>query len=176
MKQIIQLTLHKKSLESGFTLLEVLVGVLIITFFVLGSMQALVLGTSLRVDAQAKQRADQLIQEDVEEVKYGALNLAANHSFCTATAVDSSGDDDVTIDSFAESLYYSLPPVPTPKNLIADNLNSPSYTLTRTINETISTPKRLRIDYTVTASNNREVESNTNNYVEVIPNVATKCP
>lgn len=160
--------------ESGFTLLEVLVAVLIGFFFVIGSMQALVLATAIRVEAQERQRADQLIQEDIEQVKSTASTLAVDHKLCSATAFDPSNNDGTggVYDSYAEKLFWTLPGVPSPKYLIEGVTTSKQYSLNRTRDETNSTAKVLKINYTVVESGSTVATD----YLEVIPNAAIQCP
>ena len=55
--------------------MEVIVAALMVFFFVAGSMQALALSVAIRVQAQERQRADQLIQEDVEQIRLIAENM-----------------------------------------------------------------------------------------------------
>ncbi|WP_193799604.1 type II secretion system protein [Cyanobacterium stanieri] len=61
--------------ESGFTLIEVLVTILVVTGFVLGSLQAVVLATFFRVQAQDKNEALNWVQQDLELIRYQAFSL-----------------------------------------------------------------------------------------------------
>ena len=54
--------------EAGFTTFEILISLLIALGFVAVSMQSLVYAMAMRVQAQEKQRANELIQEDVERI------------------------------------------------------------------------------------------------------------
>jgi type II secretory pathway pseudopilin PulG len=54
--------------EAGFTTLEILVSLIIALLFVAVSMQSLVYAMAMKVQAQEKQRANQLIQEDIERI------------------------------------------------------------------------------------------------------------
>jgi type II secretory pathway pseudopilin PulG len=169
MFKLIQLTRKKHSPESGFTLIEVLVAALMVFFFVIGSMQALALSVAIRVKAQERQRSNQLIQEDVEQVRLKAENLDVDQSLCAAT--DYSG-------GYAEDLYNNLPPPPPDKKLIKDNPNpdSKKYKLYRTPDIANSTSTVLKIDYTVTevgATPSRDIAKD---YIEVIPDAAIECP
>lgn len=65
----------KKKEENGFSLIEVLVTILVISGFFLGSLQATVLATLLRVQAQDKQEAANWIQQDLELIRYNAFIL-----------------------------------------------------------------------------------------------------
>ena len=54
--------------EKGFVTLEVLIALFIALGFVAVSMQSLVYAMAIKVQAQEKQRANQLIQEDIERI------------------------------------------------------------------------------------------------------------
>jgi len=77
--KIIQLQLlsglKAKNNHSGFTLIEVLVTILVVTGFVLGSLQAVVLATFFRVQAQDKNEALNWVQQDLELIRYQAFSL-----------------------------------------------------------------------------------------------------
>ena len=164
MLKIKQIYAKKSPSEAGFTLLEVLVAMLIAFFFVLGSMQALVLSTALRVKAQERQRANQLIQEDIEQIRFIAKELATNNSLCSANTFDTDKktyltpdpthdpSHDLNPDSYAESLWESLPSEPADKQLLDGK--GKTYKLTRTLaadssKKVISTAKVLKIDFSV---------------------------
>lgn len=59
--------------EEGFSILEVLVTILVITGFILGSLQATLLATFMRVQAQDKQEAANWVQQDLELIRYEAF-------------------------------------------------------------------------------------------------------
>lgn len=165
---------QKSQSDEGFTLLEVLIAMLIATFFVIGSMQALVLATALRVKAQEKQRANQLIQEDIEVIRFQAEELEAKNSLCSATAYSG---------GYAEYLATEIDTNPKEKQLL--NTGGKTYRLTPTV-DTGSTAKVLKVNFSVSpldSSGNLETDSNGNNiviaedYIEVIPDVAIEeCP
>lgn len=71
-----------KHKEQGFSLLEVLVTILVISGFLLGSLQATVLATLLRIQAQDKQEAINWIQQDVELMRYQAFTLVSDQANC----------------------------------------------------------------------------------------------
>jgi prepilin-type N-terminal cleavage/methylation domain-containing protein len=162
-------TIYKKKSksEAGFSLIEVLVAMLIATFFVLGSMQALVLATMLRVQAQEQQRANQLIQEDIEQIQLAARDLAVDYSKCSATTYNT---------GYAKALQDGLPSVPADKKLLGDE--GKTYRLTRTFVESSSPYKVLRINYEVKEWNGTNLvgDAIATDYIEVIPNAAVQCP
>jgi len=61
--------------EQGFTLVEVLVSILIVTVFVGVSMQAMVIAAVFKARAKQHSEATTWIQEDLENVKYRAAQL-----------------------------------------------------------------------------------------------------
>lgn len=71
-----------KHKEQGFSLLEVLVTILVISGFLLGSLQATVLATLLRIQAQDKQEAINWTQQDVELMRYKAFTLVSDQGSC----------------------------------------------------------------------------------------------
>lgn len=180
LKQII-LNQKKSQSDSGFGLLEVLVAALITFFFVIGSMQALVLATAMRVQAQEKQRANQLIQEHIELIKFEAEDLVTNHSLCSADDYDTDGGTDPTasppqVDSYAQSLTANLPSIPSDEQLL--NGVGKTYRLTRTVDTSNSTAKVLKISLDVREFDGTNTVGNAiaEDYIEVIPNAAFECP
>lgn len=71
--------------EQGFTLVEVLVGILIATTFTLIAMQAIVIAAYFKVRAQKTAEGTIWIQEDLEEVRYAAYQLSSNSTLCDAS-------------------------------------------------------------------------------------------
>lgn len=172
----ITLRQRKKQPDKGFITLEILVSIIIALAFVAVSMQALVLAMMLKVQAQEDQRADQLIQEDIER-----LNDLGS------TAIAGTCDSSTYTGGYANGLWTALTTAaPTVTTQLLKTVNSDgsitSEGTTLTLNRThISTnndynnpPYRtLKIYYQVTNSNNELVAKR---YVEVIPDVALECP
>lgn len=76
MKSLILATAQDKTnSSSGFTLLEVLIGIVIITTFTLTALQALVISAFFKVQAEQKSAATNWIQERIEEAKFEASRL-----------------------------------------------------------------------------------------------------
>ena len=167
-KILTKLLLKQPQSESGFTLMEVLVASLMVFIFVVGSMQALALSVAIRVKAQERQRADQLIQEDIEAVRFAAENFGMDNSLCRASGYPG---------GYAEALNDApaFPAETSTKRLLEDNPNSKLFTLTRTLDAN-STSTVLKLGYSVAvdeAGTEREIATD---YIEVIPNAATQCP
>ncbi len=182
MWQKILLQQKKKQPDGGFITLEILVSIIIALAFVAFSMQALVLSMMLKVQAQEKQRADQLIQQDIE-----LLNDLATTAIAGDCDADNNNDGTVTYaQGYADGLWDAIDaePLPTKQLLRTINddgtINSEGVTLTLA-REHISVdtdysdaPHRtLKIYYQVTNNNNELVAKR---YVEVIPDVALECP
>ena len=181
MLNIHKLYTKKNKSDEGFTLLEVLIAMLIATFFVIGSMQALVLATALRVKAQENQRANQLIQEDIEVIRFLAEEFPPNNSLCSATGYTG---------GYAESLWTQVTSNSTPTKQLLDGKGK-TYGLSRTLdrdssNNITSTAKILKINFSVSpldSSGNPEKDGSGNDiviatdHIEVIPDAAIEeCP
>ena len=87
--------------ESGFSLLEVLVTILVISGFLLGSLQATVLSTLLRVQAEDKQQTNNWIQNDLDLIKYQASTLPDSSTICQASNYGESLRSNLTNTSFS---------------------------------------------------------------------------
>ena len=180
--------------DQGFTMFEVLVSVLVASAFVTISMEALVIATMFRVKAQEKEIASQLIQQDVEAVKFAAHNfdettdpndpnfdpnsLSFNvDAKCSAPSYDQ---------GYAKEVYDNLPPEPNDVKLLVNA--GKEFRLERLPQTAISTAphKVLRIKYRVSELKNgqfvytnetdRDKKAVAKDYIEVIPNVALQCP
>ena len=170
MSRLVNKLIKKSRAESGFTLIEVVVASLIVFLFVIGSMQALVLSAALRVKAQARQRGSQLIQEDIEQIRFAAENLAVDHSRCSATGYSG---------GYAEALVddANFPTGNPTNNLIEGNTNSTTYKLEH--NTDRSTNTVLRISHKVrdlSKPDDDDFNVVAENYTEVIPDAAIQCP
>ena len=148
------------------------------------SLQTLALAMVFKVQAQEEQKADKLIQEDIERLNDlgSTLSLGATG----IEACDGDLDDDGTADDgYSQGLWDALQ-ADTPDGhpdlrvqLVTIN-NSPAgeiLTLTRSPQLNVPTsgsPNRiLGISYQVTDESGTLI---TNRYVEVIPDAALECP
>jgi type II secretory pathway pseudopilin PulG len=66
--QLLKLRKINSRKDTGFTTLEILISLIIALLFVAVSMQSLVYAMAMKVQAQEKQRANELIQEDIERI------------------------------------------------------------------------------------------------------------
>ena len=190
---------HKKSLDRGFTTFEILISIIIALAFVSVAMQSFVYAMAMKVQAQEKQRANQLIQEDLERTNTLASNIPAevkgvspnpDHTVIQrCNALPPGGGTVVDIEyenGLAKELWDDLDAVdePTVKLLkMADGTTAgKTLKLARThISDGSSTPphRTLKINYQV-----QELDDDGNptgdviaeRYVEVIPDVALQCP
>ncbi|WP_144439306.1 hypothetical protein [Geminocystis sp. NIES-3708] len=137
--------------------------------FLLGSLQATVLATLLRVQAQNKQEISNWIQEDLELIKHSAFILASNSNQCGNYGDTLKNNiDGTTSGKFVSQETISIP-----------NHNPKPYDITR---EYYASGNTLKITYVVTYSVNHPhyTNSGTNNQIatfltEVIPNAALNC-
>lgn len=173
----------KKSLNKGFTTLEVLVSIIIALAFVSVAMQSFVFAIAIKVQAQEKQRANQLIQEDLEELSNLATLISEDHNN-KCDPVAASGNTAYE-NGYAYELWEDIDAITEPTvNLLVDaNGNGTGETLTldrSQINDT-SDPspaddapyRTLKINYEVKDSDDNVIAQR---YVEVIPDVALQCP
>ncbi|MDJ0533854.1 MAG: hypothetical protein QNJ70_15415 [Xenococcaceae cyanobacterium MO_207.B15] len=175
-----RITLRKKknSSNQGFITLEILVSIIIALAFVAFSLQALVLGMMLKVQAQEDQRADELIQEDIERLNDLGSTLLTGTGTCNANAYGA---------GYASGLWTALTTeAPTVTTQLLRTVNTDgsitSEGTTLSLNRThisnngaySDAPHRtLKIHYQVTNSDGDIIA---NRYVEVIPDVALECP
>jgi type II secretory pathway pseudopilin PulG len=180
---------HRK--DQGFTMLEVLVAGLIAFFFIIGSLQAMVLATMLRVQSLEKERANELIQEDKEAVKALATNFqipnTANLSNLCAPNDPANGFAQLFSTSATGLQGLAVPDNKKVLSTYSDtSATAPGRTLLLTRIPTVGTTapfKTLIINYqvdrTIDGTNpdltdlNRLIATDT---LEVMPNVALQCP
>lgn len=161
--------------ESGFSLIEVLVTILVISGFLLGALQATVLATLLRVQAQDKQDALNWVQQDLELIRYQAFIL---DNPTIATGLTPSNTDACTNSTYGTRLRDFIDGTyATTANV---TINQKNYSVARTY-----TPSGnpLQIAYTVSyASTHPRYKGSTNDNTlttlstEELPNAALKCP
>lgn len=168
-----RLTMGKQkqvSPSGGFTLIEVLAGIIVATAFVLITSQAIAISALYRVRAQRESLAWLWIQENFEEdVKFEVSQLAYNASQCDATT---------TAGGYAQALINAVNTVPVETN---PKFLNKAHNATRTLGVKADAPYNvMTVSYEVrdpdigTASN-----SNANLiasfYTEVIPDAAFNC-
>ena len=168
----------KKLPNRGFLTLEIIVATLVAFFFLMFSLQALTLSMFMKVKAQEDQRADQLIQEDIEA--FGSLGSTLTLD------LDNNCDVNLYDDGYAFALWNAFddPVTPTvfePEEpviipLLTGDTGGAELTLNRThVSDVDSTaPHRtLKIYYQVT---NNDDDIIATRYIEMIPDEALRCP
>ena len=165
--------------EQGFTLFEVLIGILIASAFVAVAMQALVIATMFRVKAQEKEIASQLIQQDKEAVEYAASTYGIvstdyqTSSKCLATTY---------ANGYAKAVFSNLFPKPENTHLLAGNQGKElAIERIEQSASSVAPYKILRVKYIVSESKyttvaEKEANAIAIDYLEVIPDVALRCP
>lgn len=96
----------KPSQDTGFTLVEVLVGLLVIVGFISTAMQALVTATVFKVKGQELSEATTWIQEDLEQIRYESNRLDYAGSSYDISLAACQGNTDTT--GYADRLLDSI--------------------------------------------------------------------
>jgi type II secretory pathway pseudopilin PulG len=126
--------------ETGFTTLEILISLIIALLFVAVSMQSLVYAMAMKVQAQEKQRANELIQEDIERINQFGSTLAAGAAaipavpatgstpavaavpaarpFCNPVATTTSPARTAYENGYAQALWAAIPTATQTKTII----------------------------------------------------------
>ena len=197
MKKIFKLK-HRKTLDRGFTTLEILVSIIIALAFVSVALQSFVLAMGMKVQAQEKQRANQLIQEDLERLASLGSNIAAEetsggttHTFIQRCNAEPAGGGTVEyVNGFAQELWDAIVAVTPPTARLLKSADGTVAGKTLTLGRThvsggdpSATPvipvsstaphRTLKINYQVTDPDGDVIAER---YVEVIPDVALRCP
>ena len=201
MQKLLRLNHRKK--DQGFTTLEILISIIIALAFVSVTMQSFVLAMAMKVQAQEKQRANQLIQEDLELISELStiipaeeLSLTPPHTFAQKCNAIPAGGGAVDYDEgFAQDLWNELQnekpdgdaslsvkllkkadgtEVGNSLTLTRTNVSAGDPTATPAIAVSSVAPHRtLKINYQVADNDNNVIAER---YVEVIPDVALRCP
>lgn len=176
-----------KPSDRGFTMLEVLIAIMVITFFLAGTLQLMAIDTLYKILAKQQANANQWIQEDVEEIRAIAASLTPNSTNCNATATS----------NYALALYTAIAsntnlPGANPKPLLGST--GKLYELRRRYPNPLDTtpafdssqPHVLKISYEVIdtaalAGTNQDINRTANAtiakfYTEVIPAASFQCP
>lgn len=167
--------------HSGFTLLEVLVGILIATTFTLTALQALVIAAVFQVKAAQSSGATNWIQEQIEAIKFQASELTADENLCNAETAE---------EGYGDALEAQLPASQGEHTIngvtwkIVDNTNEfpgEDLWLLRQAKPKAEEPYNvLTVEYATVLDNNgnpssQESDIITQFYTEVIPDAAFDC-
>jgi prepilin-type N-terminal cleavage/methylation domain-containing protein len=152
----------------GFSLVEVMIGILLIAVFVGAAMQTLVAATAIKVKAQERSEGAVWIQEDIEQVRYQANQLPANKTLCSATDATAG-----YADALRDAVVGTTSTTSTTTNTFTktSNVSPRTYTLTRVIS--FKNVNVMQLNYTVTPSSDSSVLARS--HVEVIPDQALQC-
>lgn len=180
LKQQLLSVLSQSSQNSsqGFTLMEVVVSILLLTTFMTVTMTTLVTASLVKIRANGLTSFTHWIEEDIEAVRDAARDPSPtslpNSAKCNATAAN---------DGYAKVLQDRLPTFARSGSqrvgsIFRTNGNevraSQAYTLNRQTTIISTAPfEVLRLTYTVTDPRNNSTVATT--YTEVIPNEAFKC-
>jgi hypothetical protein len=158
-------------------MLEVMIAILTITAFSIGTLQLMAFTALYKVRAERQAQANFWIQEDFEDVKFLASTLDVNS---TPANPNVSADVCTGNEGYATALRRQLTatplpttPIPTDQLVATREIVSKNYSLYRTFNITSANPHRLLIDYRV---QNQENDVIARSSVEVIPDASFKCP
>lgn len=184
---------HRRSINQGFTTLEILISIIIALAFISVAMQSFVLAMGMKVQAQEKQRANQLIQEDLEKVTTLGSNITQDHdNKCNPIATPTSSPPKTAYQNgYAYELWEAIDEEPQPTaHLLKTTDGTESGKKIGSVRQQINdltdpspsedAPYRtLKISFQV-----RELDSDdeptgdviAERYVEVIPDVALQCP
>ncbi len=172
---------HQKQAK-GFTLIEVLTGMLLMSAFLGAALQSMVLSTALKVKSQDVSETITWIQEDLERLRYEAnrLHYDADLSsyadpdhirLCSATGADLGYGNEFIKDALNNQKVWQ-----DTKNSV---LGSRQYQLTRTVAVASVEPFNIvNINYKVNELTPGNIAGDTISelYAEVIPNASLACP
>lgn len=184
--------------EAGFSTLEILISLIIALLFVALTMQSLVYAMAMKVQAQEKQRANELIQEDIERINQLGSTLPAPPVIATCNPV---GVPAVAYQNgYAQLLWSSLPGATQTKTVIKKIKSDGSvdtggkqlalrrFHVSSTINNSTFPHRTLKVKYQVWHWNGTNYTNGiggtlaagdqpiAETYVEIIPDVALQCP
>ena len=190
MKKLIKFRKIINQKDKGFITLEILVSLFVALAFVAVSMQSLVYAMAMKVQAQEKQRANQLIQEDIERINQLGSNTGLTGACNSLTYAG----------SYAEALWNAIPGGTQTKTIIEKTQSDGSvstggkqialqrFPVSSTTNNSTSPHRTLKVGYqvwdwdgtnyrnktgTAPAAGDRPIAET---YVEIIPDVALACP
>jgi type II secretory pathway pseudopilin PulG len=169
--------------EKGFSMIEVLASGMIIFFFLLGSLQAVVLATMLRVEAQAKADGVNYINQEIDAIKYQAFLLNRSDPYSSSNPYPDTNGNCASNNyglALRQAIQSSDPNHPDPDYpATGDVVDLPTsmdtnYPITRTYTlNGNSLQINWRIDRDNNATNNNDIVAMT---TEVLPDGALYCP
>jgi type II secretory pathway pseudopilin PulG len=185
--------------EAGFSTLEILISLIIALLFVALTMQSLVYAMAMKVQAQEKQKANELIQEDIERLNQLGSTLPTPPVAATCNPV---GVPAVAYQNgYAQLLWNSIPLATQTKTVIKKVKSDGSvgiggkqlalrrFHVSSTNNNSAFPHRTLKVGYQVWwgwdgTNYKNKIGGNiaagdepiAETYVEIIPDVALQCP
>lgn len=157
--------LDKRS--QGFTLIEVIVSIVLLTAFLSVGMSALATASLVKARANSETLATNWIEEDLEAVRSQANLVTYTASQCNPTGTNA------TTSGFANALKQSLPAL---SRSGTQTVGGKTYALTRQpIIAAVAPYEVLQLNYTVTVTQLNQRTTLATTYTEVIPNAAFQC-
>ena len=174
MKKKAQFLLFKELLltstfpAQGFTMLEVLAALMMSFAFLMGALNGIVITAWMQVKAERQAQANYWIQQDLENIQSAAANQTTNTAQCTSVFNTSYAG------ALRNTLLGSTSTAASASQTFSKSLVNKSYTLTRTMGGSNSSPQILTLQYTV--RNASDTSDLATLYTEVIPPKAMACP
>jgi uncharacterized membrane protein YciS (DUF1049 family) len=168
--------------ESGFTLSEVIIAILLTTTFVAVAMQGMVVAMLLKSKALHISEANRWVQADITSIRsqltLDRSPLGPNHTLCHPLTADL-GFADLVRDNLAGVNVSGVADYPLAP-LVATSMTGKTFQIARTVSipQTLenSQAKVLGINYTVSPSNGANLEQSIFHfYTEVMPDAALQC-
>lgn len=157
--------------NQGFTFIEVLVGILMATVFVLIVTEGIVVATVFRVKAQRQSEALNAIQQDLENIKFEAAKDLTATATCDNATTRTTGYGKALLTALVPASVNSSFTEQTTEDLIL--LKKP-HTMTRTLTVYDQTPfKILQVNYEVSPTEGGSIIATYS--TEVIPDEAFEC-
>jgi type II secretory pathway pseudopilin PulG len=166
--------------DRGFSLVEVMLGMLLIMAFLGVAMQGMVASTAIKIKSQDRGEATAWIQEDLDFIRSQSNSLdlsgttyTADKPRCSVTS-ESTGYADKLRDTIRGSNVTSNTDAANTQTFNrSSSLNARPFTMTRVMSVTNAVPyTTLNVTYTVINSSNTILAQS---YGEVIPVAAMSC-
>ncbi len=169
-----------QSSEQGFSLLEVMVAIMMMTGFLLSTLQLLVYNAVLRVEAKEESEAVMWIREDSDYIKYLANQLPCGPSGSNY------GEDLLNSIVANDSTITLATQTSTQAKSLSNSSSGRTYTMKRIQNNAGDDANIVKLTYAIDYNGDSETcdpSDNTTwencvvtNYVEVTPEANLSCP
>ena len=156
--------------EAGFSLIELLVATLVVTFFFIFSLEAMVLATLGQIRAREDAQATLEIQENLESIRAFAASYEPNPANFSNLCANVGGVS-LADDMLSQIQANSDLDVPSSVTLTASNKD---YAFQRTFATSIAEPNLVSVRYEINDGSDSRILAEL--FTEVIPDVAVDCP